>query len=165
MWPELDKLLWDEDDATVATPYTATILEYRVVYHDRSDAVISEANGHANGYANGHTVYDAQHPCRYKWRTLEGFFCEFLIATIALMLFSCDLMYLCFLLEDLMLLQRRSFIVLHLIDLARIWSLIFLALDFRKLIKLFLIYLNFRSETLLSVAEAFFADLMCFYQI
>lgn len=64
LWPELDKLLRDEDDATVSTPYTAAILEYRVVYHDRSDLLISEANGHANGYANGHTVYDAQHPCR-----------------------------------------------------------------------------------------------------
>ncbi|CAI9098491.1 OLC1v1035153C1 [Oldenlandia corymbosa var. corymbosa] len=60
LWPELDKLLRDEDDAAVATPYTAAILEYRVVFHDGSDSVQERANGHANG----HAVYDAQHPCR-----------------------------------------------------------------------------------------------------
>ncbi|KAL3819553.1 hypothetical protein ACJIZ3_005458 [Penstemon smallii] len=59
LWPELDKLLRDEDDATVATPYTAAVLEYRVVYHDQVEESISE-----NGYANGNAVYDAQHPCR-----------------------------------------------------------------------------------------------------
>ncbi|KAI5675352.1 hypothetical protein M9H77_06302 [Catharanthus roseus] len=64
VWPELDNLLRDEDDTTVSTPYTAAIPEYRVVFPDKSDSLISEANGHANGYANGNTVYDAQHPCR-----------------------------------------------------------------------------------------------------
>ncbi|KAK4485571.1 hypothetical protein RD792_008214 [Penstemon davidsonii] len=59
LWPELDKLLRDEDDATVATPYTAAVLEYRVVFHDQLEESISE-----NGYANGNAVYDAQHPCR-----------------------------------------------------------------------------------------------------
>ncbi|KAK4481839.1 hypothetical protein RD792_012750 [Penstemon davidsonii] len=63
LWPELDKLLRDEDDATVATPYTAAVLEYRVVFHDQADESILE-NGSANGHANGHAVYDAQHPCR-----------------------------------------------------------------------------------------------------
>lgn len=63
VWPELDKLLLDGDDATVATPYTAAVLEYRVVFHDQTDESVSE-NGYANGYANGNAVYDAQHPCR-----------------------------------------------------------------------------------------------------
>lgn len=64
VWPELDKLLRNEDDATVATPYTAAVLEYRVVFHNQTDGLISE-NSSANGHANGNTVYDAQHPCRY----------------------------------------------------------------------------------------------------
>ncbi|XP_051142187.1 NADPH--cytochrome P450 reductase-like [Andrographis paniculata] len=55
-WPVLDKLLRSENDADVSTPYTASILEYRVVYHDTRDVSISE-----NGVANGH---DSQHPCR-----------------------------------------------------------------------------------------------------
>uniref|UniRef100_A0AAT9URG5 NADPH--cytochrome P450 reductase n=1 Tax=Mitragyna speciosa TaxID=170351 RepID=A0AAT9URG5_9GENT len=62
VWPELDKLLRDENDASVATPYTAAILEYRVVFHDQSDSSVLEDK--ANGHANGHAVYDAQHPCR-----------------------------------------------------------------------------------------------------
>ncbi|EYU20907.1 hypothetical protein ABFS82_11G025000 [Erythranthe guttata] len=63
VWTELDKLLRKEDDTTVATPYTAAVLEYRVVFHDQSDESILE-NSSANGHANGNTVYDAQHPCR-----------------------------------------------------------------------------------------------------
>nr|AQZ55559.1 NADPH-cytochrome P450 reductase [Plectranthus barbatus]UPO25016.1 NADPH-cytochrome P450 reductase [synthetic construct] len=63
VWPELDKLLRDEDDATVATPYTAAVLEYRVVFHDQSDELHSE-NNLANGHANGNASYDAQHPCK-----------------------------------------------------------------------------------------------------
>ncbi|CAK9169421.1 unnamed protein product [Ilex paraguariensis] len=61
VWPELDQLLRDEDDTTVATPYTATVSEYRVVFHDQPDSSLLE-----NGFSktNGHTVYDAQHPCR-----------------------------------------------------------------------------------------------------
>ncbi|KAL8540849.1 hypothetical protein ACS0TY_002180 [Phlomoides rotata] len=47
-WPELDKLLRDEDDATASPPYTTAVLEYRVVYHDQTDELISE-NGLANG--------------------------------------------------------------------------------------------------------------------
>nr|UKI59126.1 cytochrome P450 reductase [Ilex asprella] len=61
VWPELDQLLRDEDDTTVATPYTATVPEYRVVFHDQPDSSLLE-NGFSK--ANGHTVYDAQHPCR-----------------------------------------------------------------------------------------------------
>ncbi|KAI3444161.1 hypothetical protein Pfo_000826 [Paulownia fortunei] len=63
VWPELDKLLRDDDDATVSTPYTAAVLEYRVVFHDQTDGLVLE-NSSANGHANGNTVYDAQHPCR-----------------------------------------------------------------------------------------------------
>ncbi|XP_027072686.2 NADPH--cytochrome P450 reductase [Coffea arabica] len=62
VWPELDKLLRDGDEASVATPYTAAILEYRVVFHDRSDSPVLDDR--ANGHANGHAVIDAQHPCR-----------------------------------------------------------------------------------------------------
>nr|AGC92176.1 cytochrome P450 oxidoreductase [Ocimum basilicum] len=63
VWPELDKLLRNEDDATVSTPYTAAVLQYRVVFHDQTDALFSE-NGFLNGRANGTSVFDAQHPCR-----------------------------------------------------------------------------------------------------
>lgn len=62
VWPELDKLLRDDDDpTTVSTPYTAAISEYRVVFYDSADASIGENNW---SNANGHAVYDAQHPCR-----------------------------------------------------------------------------------------------------
>lgn len=59
MWPELDKFLLDGDDATAATPYTAAVLEYRVVIHEKPDNDLSNTNGHANG----HVIIDAQHPC------------------------------------------------------------------------------------------------------
>nr|AAZ39649.1 cytochrome P450 NADPH-reductase [Petunia x hybrida] len=62
VWPELDKLLMDGDDATtVATPYTAAVLEYRVVIHEKSN--LDNELSNANGHANGHAVIDAQHPC------------------------------------------------------------------------------------------------------
>ncbi|KAJ9557663.1 hypothetical protein OSB04_012277 [Centaurea solstitialis] len=56
VWPELDRLLRDEDDTTAATPYTAAVLEYRVKHHDKP----AEDQIHKNG----HAVHDAQHPCR-----------------------------------------------------------------------------------------------------
>ncbi|CAH9110383.1 unnamed protein product [Cuscuta europaea] len=63
VWPELDKLLRDEEDATSGTPYTAAVLEYRVVIHDNDGS--TKVNSHVNGFANGNAaVYDAQHPCR-----------------------------------------------------------------------------------------------------
>lgn len=69
LWPELDRLLREEDDTTtVSTPYTATVLEYRVEFHDPADALVEDKNW-AN--ANGHAVVDAQHPCRYYFRVLR----------------------------------------------------------------------------------------------
>jgi NADPH-ferrihemoprotein reductase len=63
-------LLRDEDDTTVATPYTASVSEYRVVIHDPLDATIDEKK-RQNG--NGNAVVDAQHPVRcsiavYFWQ-------------------------------------------------------------------------------------------------
>ncbi|KAL5699211.1 NADPH--hemoprotein reductase [Ranunculus cassubicifolius] len=61
LWPEMDKVLLDEDDVTsVSTPYTAAVLEYRVVYHDISDVSAQEKSWST---ANGHTTPDIQHPC------------------------------------------------------------------------------------------------------
>jgi NADPH-ferrihemoprotein reductase len=54
-------LLRDEDDTTVATPYTASVSEYRVVIHDSLDVTIDEKK-RQNG--NGIAVVDAQHPVR-----------------------------------------------------------------------------------------------------
>ena len=62
MWPELDQLLRDEDDRTASTPYTAAVLEYRVVIYGAGDEQVGEKSWHN---ANGHAVVDAQHPCRY----------------------------------------------------------------------------------------------------
>ncbi|XP_058113750.1 piperic acid synthase CYP719A37-like [Magnolia sinica] len=62
VWPELDQLLRDEDDASGATtPYTAVVPEYRVVFYDPEDAALQEKNW---SNANGHAVHDVQHPCR-----------------------------------------------------------------------------------------------------
>jgi NADPH-ferrihemoprotein reductase len=70
LWPALDQLLRDEDDTTVATPYTASVSEYRVVIHDSLDVTIDEKK-RQNG--NGIAVVDAQHPVRcsiavYFWQ-------------------------------------------------------------------------------------------------
>ncbi|KAL9680921.1 hypothetical protein QQ045_012702 [Rhodiola kirilowii] len=60
VWPELDQLLRDEDDASSAsTPYTAAILEYRVVLHEKVNETLKSW-----GSSNGHVVHDAQHPWR-----------------------------------------------------------------------------------------------------
>lgn len=62
VWPELDKLLLDEDDTSAATPYKAAVLEYRVVVYDQLDKPPVD---HSLNGQNGHAVFDAQHPCRY----------------------------------------------------------------------------------------------------
>ncbi|XP_024979268.1 NADPH--cytochrome P450 reductase-like isoform X2 [Cynara cardunculus var. scolymus] len=59
VWPDLDQLLRDEDDTTAATPYTAAVLEYRVIYHDKPDPSAEDQS-----HTNGHAIHDAQHPCR-----------------------------------------------------------------------------------------------------
>nr|XP_016439921.1 PREDICTED: NADPH--cytochrome P450 reductase-like [Nicotiana tabacum] len=52
LWPELDQILRDEDDAnSAATPYTAAIPEYRLVIHDTA---ASHDDKHAS-MANGNT--------------------------------------------------------------------------------------------------------------
>lgn len=76
LWPELDQLLQNEDGATaVSTPYTAAVLEYRVVFHDPED---KERQYKSLGSANGHTVHDAQHPCRcQRKQCLENLILKF----------------------------------------------------------------------------------------
>ncbi|XP_074365249.1 NADPH--cytochrome P450 reductase 1-like isoform X2 [Apium graveolens] len=61
VWPELDQLLRDEEDGVAATPYTAVVLEYRVVFHDQTDSSLLDR---IFSMSNGHASYDVQHPCR-----------------------------------------------------------------------------------------------------
>ncbi|MCL7032380.1 hypothetical protein MKW94_029451 [Papaver nudicaule] len=62
LWTKLDQLLKDEDAApSVATPYIATVPEYRVVIHDTTG--IALVDEHLN-IANGDVAFDILHPCR-----------------------------------------------------------------------------------------------------
>ncbi|KAI3896174.1 hypothetical protein MKX03_000294 [Papaver bracteatum] len=62
LWTELDQLLKDEDAApSVATPYIATVPEYRVVIHDTTVASLEDK--HINT-VNGDVAFDILHPCR-----------------------------------------------------------------------------------------------------
>lgn len=63
LWVALDPLLIDVNDATpaVTTPYTAAILEYRVVFHDNVGKVAEETY---DPKMNGHATHDVNHPCR-----------------------------------------------------------------------------------------------------
>ncbi|TKW34612.1 hypothetical protein SEVIR_2G316800v4 [Setaria viridis] len=62
LWPELDKLLRQEDNSSAAaTPYTAAIPEYRVVFVKQEDTTNINKSF---SLSNGHAVYDIQHPCR-----------------------------------------------------------------------------------------------------
>ncbi|MCO5614697.1 hypothetical protein L7F22_068981 [Adiantum nelumboides] len=64
LWVALDPLLIDASAATpaVTTPYTAAILEYRVVIHEEEEVKVVE--GMTDSKANGHAMYDVNHPCR-----------------------------------------------------------------------------------------------------
>ncbi|GJN36590.1 hypothetical protein PR202_gb25466 [Eleusine coracana subsp. coracana] len=61
LWPELDRLLRDENDISTSTTYTAAIPEYRVEFVKPEEAAHLERNF---SLANGYTIHDAQHPCR-----------------------------------------------------------------------------------------------------
>lgn len=134
LWPELDKLLRDEDDSTsVSTPYTAAVLEYRVVFYDAADVSGGDKRW---AFANGHAVYDAQHPCRYLWNDYLGFeFVQFFAPTcLTYGIIAAGQMWQ----------WERSFILLHQTGHASIWSLIFLALDWRKLSWLIISFSEYR---------------------
>ena len=64
LWATLDPLLISENDAApaVTTPYTAAILEYRVVIHEK-DVEFHEESYKAK--MNGHAIHDVTHPCKY----------------------------------------------------------------------------------------------------
>ncbi|XP_020226325.1 NADPH--cytochrome P450 reductase 2 [Cajanus cajan] len=61
LWPAFDQLLRDEYDTAVSTPYTAAVLEYRVVIRDPLEASVDEKKWNN---VNGHAIVDAQHPVR-----------------------------------------------------------------------------------------------------
>ncbi|KAG6506241.1 hypothetical protein ZIOFF_031563 [Zingiber officinale] len=63
LWPELDKLLQDENETGASTPYTAAILEYRVVFVKLEEVPYLDKS---LSFANGHAIHDIQHPCSYS---------------------------------------------------------------------------------------------------
>ncbi|KAG6532509.1 hypothetical protein ZIOFF_006355 [Zingiber officinale] len=60
LWPELDKLLQDENETGASTPYTAAIPEYRVVFVKLEEVPYLDKS---LNFANGHAIHDIQHPC------------------------------------------------------------------------------------------------------
>ncbi|KAG6473418.1 hypothetical protein ZIOFF_067334 [Zingiber officinale] len=63
LWPELDKLLQDENETGASTPYTAAIPEYRVVFVKLEEVPYLDKS---LSFANGHAIHDIQHPCSYS---------------------------------------------------------------------------------------------------
>ncbi|KAG6483661.1 hypothetical protein ZIOFF_060313 [Zingiber officinale] len=63
LWPELDKLLQDENETGASTPYIATIPEYRVVFVKLEEVPYLDKS---LNFANGHAIHDIQHPCSYS---------------------------------------------------------------------------------------------------
>ncbi|KAG6486128.1 hypothetical protein ZIOFF_054698 [Zingiber officinale] len=61
LWPELDKLLQDENETGASTPYTTAIPEYRVVFIKPEEVPYLDKS---LSFANGHAIHDIQHPCR-----------------------------------------------------------------------------------------------------
>ncbi|KAG6486985.1 hypothetical protein ZIOFF_055566 [Zingiber officinale] len=61
LWPELDKLLQDENETGASTPYTAAIPEYWVVFVKPEEVPYLDKS---LSFANGHAIHDIQHPCR-----------------------------------------------------------------------------------------------------
>ncbi|KAG6502890.1 hypothetical protein ZIOFF_035179 [Zingiber officinale] len=61
LWPELDKLLQDENETGASTPYTTAIPEYRVVFVKPEEVPYLDKS---LSFANGHAIHDIQHPCR-----------------------------------------------------------------------------------------------------
>ncbi|CAL9172680.1 unnamed protein product [Musa hybrid cultivar] len=62
LWPELDQLLRDENDASGAsTPYAAAVPEYRVVFFNPEETSSLDKSWNL---ANGHAIHDIHHPCR-----------------------------------------------------------------------------------------------------
>ncbi|XP_042408516.1 NADPH--cytochrome P450 reductase 3-like [Zingiber officinale] len=61
LWPELDKLLQDENETGASTTYTAAIPEYRVVFVKSEEVPYLDKS---LSFANGHAIHDIQHPCK-----------------------------------------------------------------------------------------------------
>ncbi|KAG6532905.1 hypothetical protein ZIOFF_006764 [Zingiber officinale] len=80
LWPELDKLLQDENETGASTPYTAAIPEYRVVFVKPEEVPYLDKS---LSFANGHAIHDIQHPCRSPMRNTTGIRHLLIIANIS----------------------------------------------------------------------------------
>ncbi|CAN1329708.1 NADPH--cytochrome P450 reductase 1 [Linum perenne] len=81
VWPELDGLLRDEDDQTsAATPYTAAVLEYRVVFYD---SIRKELHTSESDRSCTHLEFDiAGTGLSYETGDHVGVYCENLEETV-----------------------------------------------------------------------------------